>query len=114
MDIKTRMTELIDLLNKYNYEYYVLDNPSVSDAEYDRLMNELILLEEHYPEYKSDISPTTRVGSDVISNFEKVSHKHPMLSLSNVFTYISYMWTFSLFNSFAFKLIISWFIFKFL
>lgn len=85
MDIKNRMDELVNLLNKYNHEYYILDKPSVSDMEYDRLMQELLYLEEKYPEYKSNISPTERVGSVVISNFEKVNHKLPMLSLGNVF-----------------------------
>lgn len=85
MDIKNRIKEISDLLNKYNYEYYILDRPSVSDVEYDRLMQELVSLEEKYPEYKLDSSPTSRVGSEVISNFEKVIHKRPMLSLGNVF-----------------------------
>ena len=85
MDIEKRMKQLINLIDKYNYEYYVLDKPSVSDSEYDRLMQELTSLEEKYPEYKSKTSPTTRVGSSVVSSFEKVSHKRPMLSLSNVF-----------------------------
>ncbi len=85
MDIKNRMIEIESLLDKYNYEYYVLDKPSVSDSEYDRLMQELISLEEDYPQYKSLTSPTTRVGSIVLSNFEKVTHKLPMLSLGNVF-----------------------------
>ncbi|MGM9878670.1 MAG: NAD-dependent DNA ligase LigA [Bacilli bacterium] len=85
MDVKNRIKEISDLLNKYNYEYYILDKPSVSDSEYDRLMQELISLEEKYPEYKLDSSPTSRVGSEVISNFKKVIHKRPMLSLGNVF-----------------------------
>ena len=80
-----RINELVELLNKYNYEYYALDNPSVSDAEYDRLMQELIVLEEKYPEYKRDDSPTQRVGGMVISEFQKVTHNVPMLSLGNVF-----------------------------
>ena len=66
MDIKNRIKEISDLLNKYNYEYYILDRPSVSDVEYDRLMQELVSLEEKYPEYKLDSSPTSRVGSEVI------------------------------------------------
>ena len=85
MDAKKRMDELVNLLNKYNHEYYILDKPSVSDSEYDRLMQELLSLEEKYPEYKSSISPTERVGSLVISDFVKVRHKIPMLSLGNVF-----------------------------
>lgn len=85
MGVKNRIKEISDLLNKYNYEYYILDKPSVSDSEYDRLMQELVSLEEKYPEYKLDSSPTSRVGSDVVSNFKKVIHKRPMLSLGNVF-----------------------------
>ena len=85
MDIKKRMIEIEELLDKYNYEYYVLDKPSVSDMEYDRLMQELVSLEEKYPDLKSKTSPTMRVGSTVLSNFEKVTHKLPMLSLGNVF-----------------------------
>ena len=85
MNIKQRMEEIEKLLNKYNYEYYVLDKPSVEDSEYDRLMQELLTLEEEHPELKSNTSPTTRVGSDVVSNFEKVIHQRPMLSLGNVF-----------------------------
>ena len=87
MDIKKRIDELVELLNRYNHEYYILDKPSVSDSEYDRLMQELLYLEEKYPEYKSDISPSERVGSTVLSNFEKVEHKLPMLSLGNVFNF---------------------------
>lgn len=85
MNVKNRIKEISDLLNKYNYEYYILDKPSVSDSEYDRLMQELVSLEEKYPEYKLDSSPTSRVGSVVVSNFKKVIHKRPMLSLGNVF-----------------------------
>ena len=85
MDVKKRIDELVLLLNKYNHEYYVLDKPSVSDMEYDRLMQELISLEEEYPMYVNSSSPTSRVGSDVVSSFAKVRHKMPMLSLGNVF-----------------------------
>lgn len=85
MDIKNRIEQLIKLIDKYNYEYYVLDKPSVSDSEYDRLMQELTSLEEKYPEYKTSYSPTERVGNTVLSSFKKVPHKLPMLSLGNVF-----------------------------
>ena len=85
IDAKTRIKELVDLLNKYNHEYYVLDKPSVSDFEYDRLMQELMKLEEKYPNLKLSDSPTTRVGSEVVSSFLKVEHRLPMLSLGNVF-----------------------------
>lgn len=79
------MRELETLLTKYNYEYHVLDNPSISDHEYDQLFHELLELEEKHPELKSDTSPTTRVGGVVLDKFEKVSHETAMLSLSNAF-----------------------------
>lgn len=85
MDLKKRVEELTQLLEKYNYEYYVLDNPSVSDAEYDRLMQELILIEKQHPELKSNLSPTQRVGGQVLSEFKKVPHRRMMLSLANGF-----------------------------
>lgn len=85
MDVKKRIEEITALLNKYNYEYYVLDNPSVSDAEYDRLMQELIMLEEEHPEYKSPLSPSQRVGGMVQDEFNKITHQRTMLSLANAF-----------------------------
>ena len=84
-ELKTRVEEITKTLERYNYEYYVLDNPSVSDAEYDRLMQELILIETEYPELRSPLSPTQRVGGAVVSEFEKVTHKRLMLSLGNAF-----------------------------
>ncbi|MCZ0755946.1 NAD-dependent DNA ligase LigA [Anoxybacillus sp. J5B_2022] len=80
-----RIEELRRLLNQYNYEYYVLDRPSVSDAEYDRLMQELIALEEQYPEFKTKDSPSQRVGGQALDAFQKVEHRVPMLSLANAF-----------------------------
>ena len=85
MNVKERLREIESLLDRYNYEYYVLDKPSVSDQEYDRLMQELMSLEEKYPDFKSKTSPSMRVGSTVLSSFKKVTHKLPMLSLGNVF-----------------------------
>ncbi|MDR4986543.1 DNA ligase (NAD(+)) LigA [Bacillus cereus] len=82
---KKRIEELRDLLNTFNYQYHVLDNPSVSDAEYDRNMQELIKLEEENPEFMSEDSPSIRVGGTVLDIFEKVTHKSPMLSLGNAF-----------------------------
>ena len=87
MDIKQRIKELTEIINKANHEYYILDNPSLSDREYDRYMQELQLLEERYPEYILDNSPSNKVGSTVLDKFEKVTHKIPMLSLGNVFNY---------------------------
>ena len=83
--MKDRINEIIDIINEANYNYYVLDNPTISDQEYDRYMQELIALETKYPEFKKDNSPTNRVGGMVIDEFKKVIHKIPMLSLSNVF-----------------------------
>ena len=85
MDPKARVEEITKLLEKYNYEYYVLDNPTVSDAEYDRLMQELIALETKYPELKSPLSPSQRVGGQVQDEFKKITHKRMMLSLANAF-----------------------------
>ncbi|MBO6262324.1 MAG: NAD-dependent DNA ligase LigA [Bacilli bacterium] len=85
MSPKERIDEIRTLLEKYNYEYYVLDNPSVSDAEYDRLMQELIMLENEHPEYQSPLSPSQRVGGLVQKEFKEVTHKRSMLSLANAF-----------------------------
>lgn len=86
MDPKERIRELVERLNRYSYEYYVLDNPSVSDAEYDSLLRELEGLEKQYPEYILENSPTRRVGAEVSEQFEKVTHDVPMLSLANAFS----------------------------
>lgn len=80
-----RMNELIELINKANYEYYALDNPTLTDQEYDRYMQELMEIEDVHPEWIRDDSPTKRVGGEVISEFKKIVHEKPMLSLSNVF-----------------------------
>lgn len=82
---KQRIEEITKLLNQYNEEYYVLDKPSVSDREYDRLMQELIELEEKNPELKSKTSPTVRVGGAILQGFNKIEHDKPMLSLGNAF-----------------------------
>ncbi|MCD7894207.1 MAG: NAD-dependent DNA ligase LigA [Erysipelotrichaceae bacterium] len=80
-----RLEEIKKLLNEYNYQYYVLDNPSVSDQEYDRLMQELQRIEMAHPEWITDDSPTQRVGGQVLDSFSKVTHKRMMLSLGNIF-----------------------------
>ena len=85
MNYKERAEELTKLLEKYTYEYYVLDNPSVSDAEFDRLMQELIMLEKEHPELVNPLSPTQRVGGIVQDEFKKVTHQRMMLSLANAF-----------------------------
>lgn len=85
MDIKKRIDELIDLLNKASYEYYTLDKPTITDQEYDDYFNELMNLEKKYPELKREDSPTARVGGKVLDKFEKVTHEHPMLSFDDIF-----------------------------
>ena len=83
--IEKRIDELIKKLNQANYEYYALDNPSITDQEYDSMMDELIMLETNYPNLVRSDSPTLKVGGKVISEFEKVSHEVPMMSLADVF-----------------------------
>ena len=83
--MKERMDELIDYINKASYEYYVLDNPTITDQEYDDYYNELLSIEEKYPELKREDSPTNRVGGAVLDKFEKVTHDHPMLSFDDIF-----------------------------
>ncbi|QNK50049.1 NAD-dependent DNA ligase LigA [Brevibacterium sp. PAMC23299] len=88
MDIQAaekKVLELQTLLNQYSYEYYVMDQPSVPDAEYDRLLRELIGYEEKFPELQTADSPTQRVGGAILDMFEKVEHTTPMLSLGNAF-----------------------------
>ena len=84
-EARARVAYLSEKLDRWNYEYYVLDNPSVSDAEFDRHMNELMMLEAEYPELKSKSSPTQRVGGQVADEFKKIPHKRLMLSLGNVY-----------------------------
>ncbi|NTW91761.1 MAG: NAD-dependent DNA ligase LigA, partial [Erysipelotrichaceae bacterium] len=80
-----RIEELRKLIRQYNHEYHVLDNPSVSDQEYDRCMQELIQLEHDYPEFFDANSPTQQVGGAVLDKFTKVKHDQMMLSLGNVY-----------------------------
>ncbi|MGD6845820.1 NAD-dependent DNA ligase LigA [Rossellomorea aquimaris] len=80
-----RINELHELLNQYNYEYHVLDKPSVPDSEYDQLLRELIELEDQFPDLKTSDSPSQRVGGAILDAFEKVEHRTPMLSLGNAF-----------------------------
>lgn len=83
--IEQRVETLRQLLNQYSYEYYVKDQPSVPDSEYDKLLHELIDIEAAHPEMKTADSPTVRVGGTAQSTFEKVKHDTPMLSLGNAF-----------------------------
>ena len=84
-NIIKRIDELIKLINQASYEYYVLDNPSITDQEYDDAYNELINLENKYPELKREDSPTLRVGGEAIDSFKKVTHASPMLSFDDIF-----------------------------
>ncbi len=84
-EAKQRVLALTEQLERWNYEYYVKDNPSVSDAEFDRAMNELQMLEAEFPDLKFKSSPTQRVGGQVVSEFKKIPHKRLMLSLGNVY-----------------------------
>ena len=86
-DIKSRITFLVNILNQYNYQYYVLDSPTVSDIEYDSLMRELEHLEKTYPELKLENSPTQIVGDYLKTDLEEVVHSVPMMSLGNAFNY---------------------------
>ena len=81
-----RLGELRGLLAKYSYEYYVLDAPSVSDAVYDGLMRELKALEAQYPDLITPDSPTQRVGGQALAEFQKITHREPMISLEDVFS----------------------------
>ena len=84
-NIKLRMDELIDIINEASIKYYVDDNPSITDQEYDDYYNELLKLEEKYPDLKRSDSPTLRVGGKVVDKFEKVTHESPMLSFDDIF-----------------------------
>lgn len=85
MNIEKRIDELISIINKASYEYYVLDNPTITDQEYDDAYNELLFLENKYPELKREDSPTLRVGGKAIDKFDKVTHSFPMLSFDDIF-----------------------------
>ncbi len=81
-----RVKELRQALHRHNYRYYVLDDPEISDAEYDRMMQELVGLEEEFPDLMSPDSPTLRVGAPPLDKFETIEHSIPMLSLENGFS----------------------------
>lgn len=85
VNIEARIDELIKILNEANYNYYILDNPTITDQEFDKYLRELTELEMEYPDLKREDSPTVRVGGDVISSFAKVTHSIPMLSIGDVF-----------------------------
>ena len=80
-----RIEELREALNYHNHLYYVLDNPSIPDSEYDQMMQELVAMEQECPDAADPNSPSQRVGGEPISGFEQVAHDIPMLSLGNAF-----------------------------
>ena len=83
--LEQRAQQLKDLINKYNYQYYVIDKPEVSDSEYDRLFTELKKIETKHPQLLTADSPTQRVGGKALDKFSQINHTIPMLSLDNVF-----------------------------
>ena len=83
---KARIRALSLQLNEYSHHYYVLDSPIVSDATYDQLFRELQQLEQDHPECRYSTSPTQRVGASPMDAFSQITHKHPLLSLDNVFS----------------------------
>jgi DNA ligase (NAD+) len=85
-EVAARLKELREQIHYHNYRYYVLDSPVISDAEFDRLMNELLALEEKYPELVTPDSPSQRVGAPPLEKFETVRHRQPMLSLEDAFS----------------------------
>lgn len=85
--MKTKISELKEKLQRYNYEYYVLDNPTITDSDYDKIYAELVALEKANPELITPDSPTQRVGGKVSEGFTKITHTTPMLSLSNAFSF---------------------------
>ena len=87
MNVKERIETLTRLLNQYAYEYYVLDNPSISDYEYDQLYKELSSLELAYPQYALVDSPTKRVADKVLDKFDKITHQVKMMSINDIFDY---------------------------
>ena len=84
--MKERMNELIDIINEADYNYHTLDNPTITDQEYDMLLRELFDIEAEHPEWVREDSPTQHAGGKIIEGFDKVQHKIPMMSLSDVFS----------------------------
>ena len=84
--MKDRMNELIDIINEADYNYHTLDNPTITDQEYDKYLRELFEIEEAHPDWVRDDSPTQHAGGQIIDAFNKVQHKIPMMSLSDVFS----------------------------
>ena len=85
--MQERIAELVKIINEANYNYHVLDNPTITDQEYDNYLRELYELEEKYPELVLPDSPTKKIGGEILDKFQKVIHEKPMMSLSDVFSY---------------------------
>jgi len=84
--MKERMDELIDIINEADYNYHTLDNPTITDQEYDKYLRELIEIETSHPNWVREDSPTQHAGGKIIEGFEKVNHQIPMMSISDVFS----------------------------
>ena len=83
--VVAQMRQLIQLIQKHNHAYYVMDQPSIEDSEYDQLFHQLKALEEQYPDLTQPDTPTNKVGAKPLAKFESITHTVPMLSLGNVF-----------------------------
>jgi len=81
-----RIKRLREEIEQHNYNYYVLAEPKISDFEYDLLLNELISLENRFPDLKEENSPSQRIGSDLNREFTQVAHRYPMMSLANTYS----------------------------
>ena len=84
--VNEAINKLTKELNEHNYNYYVLSAPTINDYDFDKLLKELQVLEEKYPEFADENSPTKRVGGDITKNFPSVAHRFPMLSLGNSYS----------------------------
>jgi DNA ligase (NAD+) len=86
VDAKQKIEQLSKEIEEHNYNYYVLSNPTISDYDFDQLLEQLIKLEKEHPEYLRGDSPSQRVGGQITKNFKTVKHKYPMLSLGNTYS----------------------------
>jgi DNA ligase (NAD+) len=84
-EAKRRIENLRKEIDEHNHRYYVLNQPVISDFEFDILLNELVTLEKNYPQFYDENSPARKVGSDVTKEFEQFEHRYPMLSLGNTY-----------------------------
>mgnify|MGYP003547023592 FL=1 len=85
-EARAKIAELSNIIENHNYNYYILANPTISDYEFDMMLNELIALEQQFPDLILPDSPTQRVGGDITKEFQTVKHRYPMLSLSNSYS----------------------------